>query len=191
MEKMKNYDVAFSGLKVGRHQFEFEIAQNFFELFEISDLEFTNTKVLAKVLLTKHNSFLEFEFELEGTIDVLCDLTAEAYSEPIFFENRILVNFADAYDDSNEDVISIPRHETSFNIAHQLYEGILLSVPMKKIKPGIGDDSLAFLADYSIDEDQLNQLEDQQDRPQAEEKEIDPRWAALLKLKDNNNPTDN
>jgi uncharacterized metal-binding protein YceD (DUF177 family) len=190
MEKLKNYDIAFTGLKVGRHEFKFEIKQNFFELFEVSDLEFDHTNVIAKVLLTKHNNFLEFEFEMTGTIDLICDISAEAFSHNICFENRILVNFADEYDDSNEDVISIPRYDSTFNIAHQVYEGIILSVPMKKLSPDLDDEALAEFDEYTIDEDALEQIEEENQEEESDNGTLDPRWEALLKLK-NNKQTDN
>ena len=190
MEKMKNYDVAFTGLKVGKHQFKFEIGQKFFELFEVSDLEFDHANVIAKVLLTKHNNFLEFEFEIDGTINLICDISANEFSHNISFENRILINFADEYDDSNEDVISIPRYDSSFNVAHQIYEGIMLSVPMKKLSPDLDDKALAQLEAYSIDEDDLEQIEEENQEEESDSGNVDPRWEALLKLK-NNKQTDN
>ena len=41
MDKFKNYDIAFTGLKNGKHEFDFIITQAFFDLFE-TEKEFTN-----------------------------------------------------------------------------------------------------------------------------------------------------
>ena len=34
MDKLKDYNISFSGLKEGKHLFEYEIGASFFELFE-------------------------------------------------------------------------------------------------------------------------------------------------------------
>ena len=40
MDKLRNYDIVFSGLKNGKHEFQFEIDKAFFKLFE-TEQEFT------------------------------------------------------------------------------------------------------------------------------------------------------
>ena len=47
MDKIRNYDIAFVGLKNGKHEFDFEITQAFFELFD-TEKEFTAPKLNIK-----------------------------------------------------------------------------------------------------------------------------------------------
>ena len=49
MDKYRNYDISFSGLKQGKHEFEFCVDQRFFDLFEAEE-EFENAKIDSKVL---------------------------------------------------------------------------------------------------------------------------------------------
>jgi uncharacterized metal-binding protein YceD (DUF177 family) len=176
MDKLRNYDVSFSGLKNGKHEFKFEIDKTFFQLFD-TEQEFTNPRIKVDVLLDKHTTFLEFEIKIKGLVELVCDITNENFDYPIENEIKILVNFGEEYDDSNEEVITIPTSDHAFNIAHLIYENVMLSIPMKKVSPNISDEDLNILNQFSPKE--VEEIEE-------EEHESDPRWDALRKLKDNN-----
>lgn len=176
MDKLRNYDVSFSGLKNGKHEFKFEIDKTFFQLFD-TEQEFTNPRIEVDVLLDKHTTFLEFEIKIKGLVELVCDITNEDFDYPIENEIRILVNFGEEYDDSNEDVITIPTAEHAFNVAHLIYENVMLSIPMKKISPNVSDEDIKILDQFSPKD--IEEAEE-------EEHESDPRWEALRKLRDNN-----
>ena len=176
MDKLRNYDVSFSGLKNGKHEFKFEIDKTFFQLFD-TEQEFTNPKIEVSVLLDKHTTFLEFEIKIKGLVELVCDITNEDFSYPIENEIKILVNFGEEYDDSNEEVITIPTGEHAFNVAHLIYENVMLSIPMKKISPNVSDEDIQILDQFSPKD--IEEAEE-------EEHESDPRWEALRKLRDNN-----
>lgn len=176
MDKLRNYDVSFSGLKNGKHEFKFEIDKTFFQLFD-TEQEFTNPRIDVNVLLDKHTTFLEFEIKIKGLVELVCDITNEDFDYPIENEIKILVNFGEEYDDSNEDVITIPTGEHAFNVAHLIYENVMLSIPMKKISPDVSDEDIKILDQFSP-----KSIEETEE----EEHESDPRWDALRKLRDNN-----
>ncbi len=172
MDKLRNYDVAFSGLKNGKHEFKFEIEQSFFDLFE-TEQEFTNAHISADVLLEKHTTFLDFEIKISGTVDLICDITNEEFTHPISNSIKILVKYGEEYDDSNEEVITIPHGDSAFNIAQLVYEAVVLSIPMKKISPNVKNEDIELIEKFSP---KIKETEEDQD--------IDPRWEALKKLKD-------
>ncbi|SHL81532.1 Uncharacterized metal-binding protein YceD, DUF177 family [Chryseobacterium contaminans] len=176
MDKLRNYDISFSGLKNGKHEFKFEIDKTFFQLFD-TEQEFTNPRIEVNVLLDKHTTFLEFEIKIKGLVELVCDITNEDFDYPIENEIKILVNFGEEYDDSNEDVITIPTGEHAFNVAHLIYENVMLSIPMKKISPNVSDEDIKILDQFSP-----KNIEEAEE----EEHESDPRWDALRKLRDNN-----
>ncbi len=177
MDRFRNYDIAFSGLKTGKHDFKFEINQEFFDLFE-TEREFFNPEINVDVLLDKHTTFLEFYINVSGTVQLICDISNDEFSENISNDLKVLVKFGEEYDDSNEDIITIPHKDSEFNIANLIYEAVVLSIPMKKLAPSVRDN----------DEYQklLDQYSPQITEEDEEEQSIDPRWAALKKLKDNN-----
>lgn len=174
MDKLRNYDISFSGLKNGKHEFHFEIENSFFELFD-TEQEFTNPHINVKVLLDKHSTFLEFWIETSGTVELVCDISNESFQHEVSNEIKVLVKFGEEYDDSNEEVIVIPMQDYAFNVAQLIYEDVVLSIPMKKVSPNISDEDLNVLEQFSP-----------QEHPEIEEQESDPRWEALRKLKDNN-----
>jgi uncharacterized metal-binding protein YceD (DUF177 family) len=177
MDRFRNYDIAFSGLKTGKHDFKFEINQEFFDLFE-TEQEFFNPEINVDVFLDKHTTFLEFYINVSGTVQLICDISNDEFSENISNDLKVLVKFGEEYDDSNEDIITIPHKDSEFNIANLIYEAVVLSIPMKKLAPSVRDN----------DEYQklLDQYSPQITEEDEEEQSIDPRWAALKKLKDNN-----
>ncbi|UKB83534.1 DUF177 domain-containing protein [Chryseobacterium sp. MEBOG06] len=176
MDKLRNYDVSFSGLKNGSHEFKFEIDKTFFQLFD-TEQEFTTPRIEVIALLDKHTTFLEFVIKIKGLVELVCDITNEDFDYPIENEIKILVNFGEEYDDSNEDVITIPTGEHAFNVAHLIYENVMLSIPMKKISPNINDEDLEILDQFGPKD---------VEEAEEEEHENDPRWDALRKLRDNN-----
>lgn len=170
MDKIRNYDIAFTGLKNGKHEFDFEITQAFFELFG-TEQEFTDPKITVKVLLEKHSTFLDFTIQTSGTVNLVCDISGKNFDYPIENSIKVLVKFGEEYDDSNEEVITIPHQDYTFNVAQLIYEDVMLSIPMKKISPNLSEEDLKILDKFS---------------PKAEEEKedtSDPRWDALKKLK--------
>lgn len=176
MDRFRNYDIAFSGLKTGKHDFKFEINQEFFDLFE-TEQEFFNPEISVDVRLDKHTTFLEFFINVSGTVQLICDISTDEFSENIMNDLKILVKFGEEYDDSNEDIITIPHKDSDFNIANLIYETVVLSIPMKKVAPSVRDN-----------EEYEKLLEKYSPKPIEEEEEqsTDPRWEALKKLRNNN-----
>ncbi|MCZ2083216.1 MULTISPECIES: DUF177 domain-containing protein [unclassified Kaistella] len=171
MDKFRNYEIVFSGLKNGKHEFRFEIDKKFFQLFD-TEQEFTEPKIVADILMDKHTTFLEFWIKTSGTVSLVCDITNKNFEYPIEHEIEVLVNFGEEFDDSNVDVITIPRTDHAFNASQLIYEDVMLSIPMKKVSPDISEEDLEILEKFSPQEE----IE--------EEPAIDPRWEALKKFKD-------
>lgn len=187
MEKFKNYDVSFAALSLGEHEFEFHVTQEFFDLFDFEQ-DFRNPKVDLKLILDKKNHFLDLIFKLSGTAELDCDLTNEAYEEKLESEAIIVVKFGDDFDFSDDESWVIPQGEHTINIAQMFYELSLLSIPGKKVHPDVlsGDshsEMLDLLDQYSLYEDE----DIEEDDSELNQEEIDPRWEALKKLKNNNN----
>ena len=174
MDKYRNYDISFSGLKQGKHEFEFCVDQQFFDLFEAEE-EFENAKIVSKVLLEKHSTFLDFVISVSGTVDLTCDVSNEKFQYLINNEIKFLVKFGEEYDDSNEEIITIPHHYSEFNIAQFIYEAVVLAIPMKKVSP-------AALENEEF-QNLLDKFRPKINEEKADDEDIDPRWEALNKLR--------
>ena len=65
LKPLKQFSVPFTGLKIGKHQFDFEIDNSFFDAFEYSLLKKGNLK--AEVELDKQETMLILHFHIQGT----------------------------------------------------------------------------------------------------------------------------
>ena len=81
MDILKEFLIPFSGLKLGKHQFEFQVNNTFFTHFGYD--EFNDSNIKMNVVLEKKSNMLELNFSHKGTINVPCDLTNEDFDLPI------------------------------------------------------------------------------------------------------------
>ncbi len=173
METLKDFDIQFTGLKQGEHKFGYDIEKSFFDHFGFD--EFNGAEIKAQANLTKKSTLLEFEFYANGSVNVNCDLTNEAYDQPIMNSMSLIVKFGETYNDENEEILILPHGEHTINVAQFLYELIVLSTPTKRIHPGVKDGSLKT--------EMLSRLEDLSPKGLKNENEkTDPRWDNLKKL---------
>ena len=173
MMKHKEFSIPFSGLKQGKHNFNFEIDNTFFDSFEYDD--FNDAKLNLDVLLNKTSVMMELDFEITGTVNVDCDITSEAYDQEISSELRLVVKFGDEYNDEDDEILVLPHGEHQVNVAQFVYEMAVLAVPQKRVHPGVEDGTLK-----SELLDKLNELQPKEKKDNKEES--DPRWDELKKL---------
>jgi uncharacterized metal-binding protein YceD (DUF177 family) len=126
---------------------------------------------------------LELVFKHEGTVNVPCDLTSEDFDLPIQGEMKLLVRFGDTYNNDNEELLVLPFGEFELDIAQYIYEMIALSVPLRRVHPGVQDGSLTEalerLKELILEE---HKGEVDEDKTQDKEENIDPRWDKLKQL---------
>lgn len=133
MMKLKEFFIPFSGLKLGKHKFVYEIDDAFFESFDYQ--EFNGVSVHISAVLEKMSTMMELQIEAEGTINVDCDLTGEPFDQPIDSSLKLVVKFGEEYNDEDDEILIIPHGEHQFNIAQYIYEMLVLAVPQKGSTP--------------------------------------------------------
>ncbi len=175
MKPLKEFTIPFVGLKIAKHQFEYKVKQAFFEYFEYED--FNDVNIDVTVDLEKRSTLLELHFEISGHVNLNCDLTNEPFNQQIENEFDLVVKFGEEYNDENIDILILPHGDYELNLQQYIYELIVLSVPIKRIHPGIEDGTL--------DSDILEKLEELSPKLKEQketEEETDPRWNTLKKL---------
>ncbi|MEW2920578.1 DUF177 domain-containing protein [Muricauda sp. ANG21] len=171
--KLKEFYIPFSGLKLGKHEFVYEIDNAFFESFEYQ--EFNGASVQVTAVLEKMSTMMELEVEAKGTVNVDCDLTGEPYDQPISSDLQLVIKFGEEYNDEDDEILIIPHGEHQFNIAQYVYEMLVLAVPQKRVHPGVEDGTLK-----SDILDKLEELQPKEEKKPSEK--TDPRWDDLKKL---------
>jgi len=175
MKPLKEFTIPFVGLKIGTHHYDFKIEKSFFDYFEYED--FNDTNINVDVVLLKNSTLLELNFKISGIVNVNCDVTNEPFDQSVSNEFDLVVNFGDAFNDENIDILILPHGAYEINIQQYIYELIVLAVPIKRIHPGVEDGTL----DSDILE-KLKKLSPKLDEDKEDNKDIDPRWNILKKL---------
>ncbi len=169
MVKLTDFQIAFSGLKLGTHQFDFQIEDAFFQLYDYAELN--SGQINAIILLQKKSNMLSLEFQIKGTVTLACDTCTEDYTQSIEGNYKQIVKFSDvAEPEETDEIIILPTNEHTLEVAHQLYEFIHLSLPSRRTH---------------ADEAYCNQeiLEKLEELAYQEPEVADPRWSALQNLK--------
>jgi uncharacterized protein len=169
------YTILLSGLKEGHHTLDFEIDKEFFEQIEESEVK--EGSLIANIELDKRTTHIDLTIRVSGSVRVSCDRCLEMFSQPVSSENRILVKFGKSIDDIDPDIISVSADENELDLQQQLYEFIMLALPIKRVHPA--DKKGRSTCDPVM----LKKLEE---LIIEEEKENDPRWDELKKLMNDN-----
>lgn len=171
MKSTNTYLIPFIGLKIGKHHFEYEIGKEFFDVFGFD--EFENCAIKVKVVLEKKTTIMELNFAHKGTVAVPCDVTGVLFDLPIKGKIKLVVQFGDKYNNDNEELLILPHGEYQIDVAQYTYEMIALSIPAKRIHPGVKDGTLQS--------EVFNELKSN-DNEILKKDEIDPRWDKLKQL---------
>jgi uncharacterized metal-binding protein YceD (DUF177 family) len=176
MKELKEFSIPFIGLKIGKHQYEFELDNTFFEHFGYNDFNSANIK--AQAIIDKKTTLLDIDLVFKGVVGVYCDLSYEPFEQPISGSYSFVVKFGDEFNDENEDLLILPHGAHEVNIQQYLYESIILSLPSRLVHPGVEDGTLKSEILDKLDELSPQAREDQQE----EDIKSDPRWDDLKKL---------
>ncbi len=174
MNPLRAFDIPFVGMKSGVHHFNYEIDNSFFQNFKESLV----TKCKAKVALSfdKEESFFLLDFQIDGTVNVLCDRCGEPLDLAIENEQRLIVKLGEVMDgkEADDDVIFISRNETLLNVAQFIYEFINLSVPLHKVHPDKNGKS-------TCNKEVIKKLDELS--PEHREAELNTTWSQLKQIK--------
>lgn len=175
MNYLEQYVIPVKGIKEGVYDFEFDVNKKFFEHFDVLDVK--NAKVKVNVNLNYKNSNFIFKIEIIGYISLICDICLDEYKQNIKCEN-VLYASENNKDDSEYDdnFIKILNTSNNVNLSNEIYEFIVLNVPIKHEHP------LDKEGNRTCNPEMLERLESFS--KVIEQKEyIDPRWEKLKKIK--------
>ncbi|HRP38474.1 MAG: DUF177 domain-containing protein [Chitinophagales bacterium] len=178
MKGLKEFQIPFVGLKIGVHEFNYNLNKSFFEHFPDSPIG--NCEVNVKLEFDKKETLFVLNFFIDGKVAVECDRCLAPYEKEIFGDYTCYVKLlgnpdADAEDD---EIIFIGKDESHIDVAQLIYEYVVLCLPIQKIpcaEPGKDERCNQAVLKY------LNQQEQKSHNEQA----FDPRWEALKKLNKN------
>jgi len=177
LKALKQFSIPFTGLKLGKHQFDFEIDKSFFDAFEYSLVKDGLLKV--DVELDKQETMLILHFHILGTIQLNCDKCLAEFGQKIEINERQIVKFAeDELESDDLEIIVLNRKESELDVSEMIYEFINVAIPYINNCDQAGQGQ-------TCDPEMIATLEKLSSgaTTNEEEKSDDPRWAALKKLK--------
>lgn len=167
---MGAYTVNIVGLSDKAHTFDFRIGDEFFRQYGTEILAGGDFE--AKVVLDKHETFIDADFSITGKANLVCDRSLDPFEEPVNIHRKVMFKYGDEPTELTDEIVVIARDEHSLELGQLMYEFISLEIPIKKLHPRFrqesdddGDGKIVYKSESNDD------------------KEIDPRWEKLKKLK--------
>jgi uncharacterized metal-binding protein YceD (DUF177 family) len=173
LKSLKTYSIPFTGLKLGKHIFDYVITNTFFDEFEYSLVK--KADLQCKVELEKQETMLILSFHINGTISMNCDKCLAEYPQSIDVHEQQIAKFSEEGIDEDEEIINLTKNDHEINIAALIYEYVNVAAPFIAVCSDEGNTS------YCDKEmiDRLNKLS----ADSGQDEKTDPRWDVLKKIK--------
>lgn len=159
----REFVIPFIGLSLGVHHFKYDLTPAFFDDYPEQEFREPHLQVALSVE-KKSNNTIDLFFSLQGKLKVDCDRTLKEFDLAVEAERRVLVKFADEYDNEDDEILFLPHGAYEIDVRHYIYELSVLSVPSKRLFPGLEEETDIYSTEIE------------------NESEPDPRWNGLKSL---------
>ncbi len=152
---------------------EFNLDDAYFGAVEATEISRGSVHVDLEIVRGV-TDFFTLDFSLRGTVGVQCDVCLEEMDQPIEARQRFEAQFGED-DSEDDDLLTVSEDEGILDVAWLICELVELAIPIKHVHaPGKCDPAM------------IRALEEHSAARSGEESEqaIDPRWEALMKLKE-------
>ena len=202
MKSEKEYIIPFIGLKLGFHEYHFDIRDAFFEERDYSIVH--NGKVTVQLILEKKETMMIGEFSIAGSVSTECDRCTDMVEVLVKGDYRLVYKF-DTEPSDDETLIVLHPDDYELDLHDNIYELITVSLPTRLLHPKgeCNEEMLELLKKYTLpqpneddddyygDDDWDEDDEDDEDWEDEDEEDeddedddgpIDSRWNALKNL---------
>ena len=192
LAKLATFRIPLRGAKQGTDNYEFLLDDDFFRAMESIDI--LGGAVKVSLAVRRANEANYFAIHCQGTIQIVCDRCMEPMDYAVEADYDLAVKYGDEYDDSNDGVLIVPEGDNDLDVAPIVYDTVALSIPLQHVHAEGECDEATWQAlqahtahDLDDEPDEYGTYADEDaDADQIDdETNIDPRWAELMKLKDN------
>ncbi len=174
MDKLAKYKIQYAGLKEGLHEYEYQLAQEFFDLFENPLVQGANIQIA--LALDKKVNMLILDFKTSGTVHVECHRCLEEFEMPLNIRKAIIVKTSGDETDVDEVEVVKADNENEITLAQHMYDFISLALPIKIVHPDTDK------GESGCNPETLRKMEPFMVKTTPE---TDPRWAALKNINKN------
>jgi len=171
------YILKFNGLTDGLHEFNYHVSQDLFHKFDDNFVQKADLDI--KIQFVKRKDMLVLNFDINGNIELVCDICLDNFRYKIEYKPELFVEFGDFNSDlSNADKsITITQNEIELVLDQHIYDYIMICIPNKKVHPK--DEK----GNSTCNTEMLKKIEEYTTvEEEEEEKEVDERWNKLKNL---------
>lgn len=181
MGKFSEFKLPLKSLPIGTHQFEYRLGKEFFANMESSDIR--NADLSVKLSVTHKGDIYDLNFDISGEITLLCDRCLDDMLQLVDTNYHIVVKYGDKYCDDSDEVLEIPESDNYLNVAYLIYDTVSLSIPIKHVhQAGQCNKAMSeILRKHRAADEEIGT-----DEEDSQNEDIDPRWAKLKELSENN-----
>ena len=171
MCNIESFKIDLKALPQGASILEFKLDDAYFKAIDAPDIQ--RGELSSSLSISRTDDFFELNFHTEGIVHIPCDICLDDMEQSIETDDRLLVRFGEDYSEE-DDLVIVAENEGILDVAWFIYEFIALNIPIKHVHaPGKCNPAM------------IEMLQEHSAARSGEEEEeiVDPRWAALLKLK--------
>ena len=171
MCNIESFKIDLKALPQGASILEFKLYDSYFKAIDAPDIQ--SGELSSSLSISRTDDFFELNFHTEGIVHIPCDICLDDMEQSIETDDRLLVRFGEDYSEE-DDLVIVAENEGILDVAWFIYEFIALNIPIKHVHaPGKCNPAM------------IEMLQEHSAARSGEEEEetVDPRWAALLKLK--------
>ena len=170
---MNEYKIKLNGLKDGSYSNSFTIRGEFFEAFNTSEIKFVDIDI--DTMLKVENKRFDLQIKSKGIVkDIACDICTEKIDVPVASELNYIIKRGFGTNFEDENVIFLDESDKELDLDNIFYEMIVLAFPTKR------QHKLNSVNDDECNKEMVNLINKYSIK---EQKDFDPRWEALKKLK--------
>ena len=171
MCNIESFKIDLKALPQGASILEFKLDDSYFKAIDALDIQ--RGELSSSLSISRTDDFFELNFHTEGIVHIPCDICLDDMEQSIETDDRLLVRFGEDYSEE-DDLVIVAENEGILDVAWFIYEFIALNIPIKHVHaPGKCNPAMI----------EMLQQHSAARSGEEEEETVDPRWAALLKLK--------
>ena len=171
MCNIESFKIDLKALPQGLSSYEYKLDNEYFEAIDAPDVQ--RGELSCSLSVNRTDDFYELNFHTEGVIHIPCDICLDDMDVDICTDDRLVAKFGEDYSE-DDDLVTVAENEGILDVSWFIYEFIALNIPIKHVHaPGKCNPAM------------IEMLQEHSAARSGEEEEtaVDPRWAALLKLK--------
>lgn len=172
--KTNTYDIEFTGLKLGFHDYDLNIDLNLFENTPYDHLLLKSAKAVCK--LEKKENSMELKTFIEAALEFNCDRCGELFPSDIEFEEKLIIKTGSEKMMETDDILILSQSDHKIELKDLFYEWIIVHLPIQRIHPEDED------GEPTCSPEKLQRVQQMLASDDDKDDQIDERWSQLKDL---------